>query len=126
MSNVLEDVIRAYTASLIQREHIKNQNGANLVNLHGLDMANKLGINASDANHRLGISPFPGTTTATNIETGKSSPWWATAALVGLSSLGGAGATALASHFLKSEPDTPPAAVQPADSTFGKVDIDVS
>lgn len=125
--DMLEDVVKAYCAAKIQKLHILNQNGANLVNNHALDMAQKLGISTDEANKRLGITPFPSPTNNTNIESKAASPW-ATAALVAASVLGGAVPAGVVGYYLSknSEPEAVQQVAEPQDSTFGAVDIDVS
>lgn len=125
--NVLDDVLRAYCATKIQRQHILNQNGANMVNNHALDIAQKLGISTEDANKRLGITPFPSPATNTSINSTQTTSPWLTAALVALSAVGGAGAASAVSAYMNRDnaADTPPAVVEPSKPTFGEVDIDV-
>jgi hypothetical protein len=126
--NVLDDVLRAYCAAKIQRQHILNQNGANMVNNHALDIAQKLGLNTDEANKRLGITPFPSPQTSTSINNTQASSPWLSAALVALSAIGGAGAMAATSAYMTKTKtaDTPPAVVEPYKSSLGEVDIDVS
>lgn len=126
--NVLDEMMKAYAAVKIQKQHILNQNGANMANIHALDIAQKLGISTDEANKRLGITPFPSPTSNTNtrVETNKTSPW-ATAAIVLASVVGGAGATALAGKYFADDKEAPaPIVSEPVEPTFGAVDIDVS
>lgn len=57
--NVLDWIVKEYLSTKIQRQHIMNQNGANLVYNHGRNMAQKLGLTDN------GITPFPAPTNIT-------------------------------------------------------------
>jgi hypothetical protein len=57
--NVLDWLVKEYLSTKIQRAHIINQNGANLVYNHGRNMAQKLGLTDN------GITPFPAPTNIT-------------------------------------------------------------
>lgn len=59
--SLLDWVVQQYLGAKIQKEHILNQNGANLVYNHGRDIAKKLGLDTA------GITPFPANTTI-NVE----------------------------------------------------------
>jgi hypothetical protein len=126
--DMLADIVKAYAAAKIQRLHILNQNGANMVYNHGRDIANKLGLGnppQGEANQNLGITPFPNPSSQNNVSvsdssTARRSSPLATAALVVSSLLGGAGlATILPLYFQK------PASTAPTEPNFGAVDIDV-
>jgi len=56
---LIDDLIRAYLGEKIKRCNILNQNGANLVYLHGKDLGRKLGLPEDDLQ---GITPFPAST----------------------------------------------------------------
>jgi hypothetical protein len=60
-AKTMNDSIKEYMRTTIQKKDIFNQNGANLVYLHGKDMANKLNLTPQE---KLGVTPFP---TQTNI-----------------------------------------------------------
>jgi hypothetical protein len=56
---LMDDLVRAYLGEKIKQTNIANQNGANLVYIHGKDIGRKLGL--SDEELRC-ITPFPGQT----------------------------------------------------------------
>jgi hypothetical protein len=55
----MDDLVRAYLGEKIKQTNILNQNGANLVYLHGKDIGRKLGLSENDLE---GITPFPAST----------------------------------------------------------------
>ena len=54
MDEVFVSLLRQWGLEKLKARNILNQNGANLVFLHGQDMAKKLGLNPDD------IMPYPG------------------------------------------------------------------
>lgn len=56
--NVMDWAVREYMAAKIQKQHIMNQAGANLVYNHGRNIEKQLGLAPST-----GITPFPAPTT---------------------------------------------------------------
>jgi len=56
---LLDDMLRAYLGEKIKRDNILNQNGANLVFLHGKSVGRELGLSDEDLSQ---ITPFPSTT----------------------------------------------------------------
>ena len=55
LDSVLTELVRGWGAEQLKSKNILNQNGANFVYLHGMDMANKLGVDP-ELGH---IMPYP-------------------------------------------------------------------
>lgn len=77
--NVMDWALREYMAAKIQKQHIMNQAGANLVYNHGRNIEKQLGLAPST-----GITPFPAPTTIQMTQPeAKKTPVWQQLALGG-------------------------------------------
>lgn len=124
--DMLEDIIRAYCATKIQREHILNQNGANMVYNHGRDIEKKLGLDAGDANKRLGIQPFPHSESNSNVKINERVGPLAISLIAALAAIAGAGGAVMTSEYLRDRtPETETPIAEPYEPELGSVDIDV-
>lgn len=56
---LMDWIVKEYLGTKIQRQHIMNQAGANMIYNHGMDVAQKLGVPTN------GITPFPAPTSVT-------------------------------------------------------------
>ena len=56
LDQTMVEIIRGWAGEALKAKNILNQNGANLVYLHGKDVAHKLGLTEDEIAH---IMPFP-------------------------------------------------------------------
>jgi len=63
--NLLDEIVREWARTAIQQKDVLNYNGANLAYNHAADIANKLGLSATQ---KLGVTPFPQSNVSSNVQ----------------------------------------------------------